>query len=141
MIAESVAPCAGRRHRGLTLVEVTIAATLLATAICAFLEGFRLGQAAARRARAQVVVEGLTRGLVARVEQAGFEKAASEKGSFAPDFPDVTYELQVRNTALKTLKSVAITVRWLEGTGERTLACETLLGDRRAKKKAKGPGP
>ncbi len=101
-----------RSNRGFTLLEVLIALAILAGAITTILVSFN------RHLSLVVRDQEITTALLlarAKLAEPDFLTATASDGSFAPQFPAITWKRQQTATTYPGLKRYQLTVSWQSG--------------------------
>ena len=95
--------------KGFTLLEVMIALAIMAGVILTVISSFNYHLAVVNRDREETVAVLLAR---AKLDDPGFNAAGGEKGSFAPDWPDIKWETDVQPTDYPGVNRLTFTVSW-----------------------------
>lgn len=116
-----------RRQKGVTLLEVLLAAVIVGTGIAAALSAISTSIRADRHADALDRAARLIDLELGRIE-GGFLPVASAAGDFTQDGePEVSYTVGVADTLVANLEQVTITVNWTEGNTPMSQSVVRLL--------------
>ena len=96
--------------RGFTLLEVMIAMAILATTLVVVFQSQSQSVSMAGRARFETTASLLAQGRMAEIEAANPEKIVSDSGDFGDDFPDYSWQVDVAETELESLKKIEVKV-------------------------------
>jgi general secretion pathway protein I len=98
---------------GFTLLEVMIALAIMAGVIMTVISSFNYHLSVVSRDREETIAVLLAR---AKLDDPGFSKSQPAKGTFAPDWPDITWETTVTPAdipgAAGLLNQLTLTVSW-----------------------------
>ncbi len=120
-----------RDDRGFTLIEVLVSLVVVATALTILSQGFLAGGRASATAQRVTVAAMLADSKMAECE-AGIQAVnAAASGTFEPERPDYSWELQSETSTPQELLQVTITVTWEERGAKRSFALARLMKDRR----------
>ncbi len=108
------------RERGFTLLEVLVALAILAGAITTIVVTFNHHLSLVVRNREETTALLLAR---AKLAEPDFLTASTTDGTFAPDFPDITWKRLTTPTDYPGLQRFILTVSWQHG--HRTLTLVT----------------
>jgi len=95
---------------GFTLLEVMIAMAILAITLVVIFQSQSQSVSMAGEARFQTTAALLAQGKIAEIETANPERISSDSGDFGDDFPDYSWELDVTETELESLKKIEVKV-------------------------------
>lgn len=95
--------------KGFTLLEVMIALAIMAGAVFTIISSFNYHLDIVTRDREETVAVLLAR---AKLEDPGMKTSTESKGSFAPEWPGITWETSSAPTELPTLNRRVLTVSW-----------------------------
>ncbi len=95
---------------GFTLLEVMLAMAILAITLVVIFQSQSQSVSMAGEARFQTTATLLAQGKIAEIEAANPEGISSDSGDFGDDFPDYSWELDVTETELESLKKIEVTV-------------------------------
>jgi general secretion pathway protein I len=96
--------------RGFTLLEVMIAMAILATTLVVVFQSQSQSVSMTSRARFETTASLLAQSKMAEMEAAKPEDVISESGDFDDDFPDYSWQVDVTETELKSLKRIEVKV-------------------------------
>jgi general secretion pathway protein I len=98
---------------GFTLLEVMIALAIMAGVIMTVISSFNYHLSVVNRDREETIAILLAR---AKLDDPGFNKSQSAKGTFAPDWPDIAWETVVTPAEIPgaggLLNQLTLTVSW-----------------------------
>ena len=129
----------GRGQRGLTLLEVLIALTILSIALIALSRSQSQSLSVAGDARATTTLALLAQAKMAEVEGQGTLNNAAGTGTFGRDYPDYAWDVKVSDTDIRSLKKIEVTVRDTRRAGDKGL--QLVLYRTRPAESAEGVGP
>lgn len=95
--------------KGFTLLEVMIALAIMAGSIFTIISSFNYHLDIVTRDREETVAILLAR---AKLEDPSMKTSTETKGSFAPEWPGITWETTAAPTELPTLSRKVLTVSW-----------------------------
>jgi len=95
--------------KGFTLLEVMIALAIMAGVILTVISSFNYHLSVVDRDRAETIAVLLAR---TKLDDPAFKKGEAGKGSFAPDWPDITWETVIKPTDFEKLNRAIFTVSW-----------------------------
>jgi general secretion pathway protein I len=95
--------------RGFTLLEVMIALAIMAGVILTVISSFNYHLAVVNRDREETIAVLLAR---AKMDDPGFSATDGGKGSFAPDWPDIKWESDIKSTDYPGVSRLTFTVTW-----------------------------
>ncbi len=96
--------------RGFTLLEVMIAMAILATTLVVVFQSQSQSVSMTSRARFETTASLLAQSKMAEMEAAKPEDVISDSGDFDEDFPDYSWQVDVTETELKSLKRIEVKV-------------------------------
>ena len=96
--------------RGFTLLEVMIAMAILATTLVVVFQSQSQSVSMAGRARFETTASLLAQSRMAEIEAANPENVVSDNGDFGDDFPDYSWQVDVTETELESLKKIEVKV-------------------------------
>ncbi|MBW2631295.1 MAG: type II secretion system minor pseudopilin GspI [Deltaproteobacteria bacterium] len=96
--------------RGFTLLEVMIAMAILATTLVVVFQSQSQSVSMAGRARFETTASLLAQSKVSEIEATSPEKVVSDSGDFGDDFPDYSWQVDVTETELESLKKIEVKV-------------------------------
>ena len=107
--------------KGFTLLEVMVALAIMAGVILTVISSFNFHLSLVARDREETTALLLARAKLEELELLkGEELQDVQDGTFAPDYPDIAWKLEVEPTMLPILKKLILTVTW--GAEKRTLS-------------------
>ncbi|MCD6487035.1 MAG: type II secretion system minor pseudopilin GspI [Syntrophobacterales bacterium] len=95
---------------GFTLLEVMIAMAILATTLVVVFQSQSQSISMAGRARFETTASLLAQSRMAEIEAANPENVVSDSGDFGDDFPDYSWQVDVTETELESLKKIEVKV-------------------------------
>ena len=98
--------------KGFTLLEVMIALAIMAGVVLTVITSFNYHLSVVSRDREETVAVLLAR---ARLDDPKFRELETKKGSFAPEWPEYTWEADTEPTELPGLVRLILTVNWDNG--------------------------
>lgn len=98
--------------KGFTLLEVMIALAIMAGVVLTVITSFNYHLAVVNRDREETVAMLLAR---AQLDDPKFRQSENKKGSFAPEWPQYTWEAATAPTELPGLSKLTLTVNWDNG--------------------------
>lgn len=98
-----------KSESGFTLLEVMIALAIMAGVILTIISSFNYHLSVVGRDREETIAVLLAR---EKMEEADFTFTESGKGTFAPDWPDYSWETVIQPTDYSWLKRGIITISW-----------------------------
>ncbi len=108
-----------RGNEGLTLLEVMVAMTILAIALVALSRAQSQSLAVTGGSREETTLCLLAQSKMAETEATAVLRASSDKGEFAPDFPDYAWEVRVSDSEIRNLKKIEVAVRDKRGSKDK----------------------
>jgi general secretion pathway protein I len=112
--------------RGFTLLEVMVALAIMAGVVLTVISSVNYHLSVATRDREETVALLLAR---AKIEDLGLsgtkETAQQSEGTFAPDWPEYSWKVEVSPAPVTGVKRLTVTVNW--GAERRTLSLENYL--------------
>jgi len=114
-------------RRGFTFIEVLATMVLLGIVLPAVMNGISVCLAAAQSARRQVQAGELGQGKLMEVVALKQWTAAQTNGDFGPDWPEYRWTARVSDWDGSTIRSVEVTVTWLQGARARRITLSTLV--------------
>ena len=100
----------GSCFRGFTLLEVMIAMAILATTLVVVFQSQSQSVSMAGRARFETTASLLAQSKMSEIEAASPEKVVSDSGDFGDDFGDYSWQVDVTETELESLKKIEVKV-------------------------------
>jgi len=104
--------------RGFTLLEVMIALAIAAGVLLTVISSLNYHLAIVGQDREETVAALAGR---AKLEDPDFPKVTDNKGTFAPDHPELSWERQITPTEIPGINRVLLTVSWQNGTKRLSL--------------------
>ena len=104
--------------RGFTLLEVMIALAIMATVIMTVISSFNYNLSIAARDKEETIAMLVGR---AKLEEPGFTDLKEKKGTFAPDWPWLSWEADKSPTLLSGVSKLTFTVSWDSARRKLTL--------------------
>lgn len=98
--------------KGFTLLEVMIALAIMAGVVLTVITSFNYHLSIVNRDREETVAVLLAR---VKLEDPKFRELETKKGSFAPEWPEYTWETATEPTELPGLTKLTLTVTWDNG--------------------------
>lgn len=95
--------------KGFTLLEVMIALAIMAGAVFTIISSFNYHLDIVSRDREETVAVLLAR---AKLEDPAMKTSTETKGTFAPEWPDMAWEISSAPTELPALNRMVLTVSW-----------------------------
>lgn len=95
--------------KGFTLLEVMIALAIMAGTIFTIISSFNYHLDIVARDREETVAVLLAR---AKLDDPTMKTSTETQGNFAPEWPDITWEINTASTELPTLNRLVLTVSW-----------------------------
>ena len=95
---------------GFTLLEVMIAMAILAATLVVVFQSQSQSVSMAGRARFETTASLLAQSRMAEIEAASPENVVSNNGDFGDDFPDYSWQVDVTETELESLKKIEVKV-------------------------------
>lgn len=95
--------------KGFTLLEIMIALAIMAGVILTVISSFNYHLSVVDRDREETIAVLLAR---TKLDDPTFKRDEAGKGSFAPDWPDITWETVIKPTDLGIVKRAIFTVSW-----------------------------
>lgn len=119
-----------RQDAGFTLLEVMVAMSILAIALVAVFQMQSQSISMSTEARFLTTASLLAQNRMADIEAPAQLDNRTQKGDFAPDYPDYGWSLIVTDTEIPRLKRVEVTVfnRWFEKGGTYQLILYKMSG-------------
>jgi general secretion pathway protein I len=113
---------AGRATKagGFTLLEVMIAMAILAIALVAVYQSQSQSLSLENQSRFATTAALLAEGKMAELEAADARDVRSGNGDFGDDFPDYTWEVDVRDSEMTALKRIELVVKHTRMTANNT---------------------
>jgi len=108
------------RPGGFTLLEVLVALALLAGALTSLVVSFNYHLSVSLRDKEETTALLLGRALL---DDPAFLSSSTTEGTFAPDYPDITWTRQTTPAQLPRLKRYVLTISWQ--TDKRSLSLVT----------------
>lgn len=99
----------GPGQSGFTLLEVMIAIAILAGVILTVISSYNYHLSVVERDRAETAAVLLGR---AKLDDPQFSAVDGAKGSFAPDWPEITWKIDVKPAGFPGVSRVALTLSW-----------------------------
>jgi general secretion pathway protein I len=97
--------------RGFTLLEVMISMAILAIALVAVFQSQSQSLSLENRAKFTTTAALLAQGKMAEIEAADPRDVRSGSGDFGDQFPDYTWEIDVRDSEMAVLKKIDLIVK------------------------------
>ncbi len=95
--------------KGFTLLEVMIALAIVAGVLLTVITSFNYHLSLAASDREETVAALLAR---AKLEDPDFNKSDQKSGTFAPDWPEINWEVETTALDLPGVNRVTLTVSW-----------------------------
>ena len=95
--------------KGFTLLEVMIALAIMAGVILTVISSFNYHLSVVSRDREETIAVLLAR---ARLDNPDFKPSETGKGTFAPDWPNITWEMGIKPTEYPGVNRMTFTVSW-----------------------------
>ncbi len=95
--------------KGFTLLEVMIALAIMAGSVFTIMASFNHHIDIVTRDREETVAVLLAR---AKLEDPDMKSSSDTNGTFAPEWPDITWEITKTPTELSSLDRMVLTVSW-----------------------------
>jgi len=108
------------RSGGFTLLEVLMALALLAGAVTSLVVSFNYHLSVSLRDKEETTALLLGRALL---DEPDFLSSSTTEGTFAPDYPDITWSRQTTSSQFPGLQRYVLTISWQ--LGKRYLALVT----------------
>lgn len=126
------------RHSGFTLIEVLASLLLVAIVIPVVMQGISLGSTAASATRRRDEAAGLAQSQLAQIIATGDWQSGAVSGTFAPDWPDYTWEARIAplpdntfsSSTGATVQELDMQVSWRAGGRPESLTVSTLVYQR-----------
>ncbi len=103
--------------KGFTLLEVMVALAIMAGVILTVITSFNYHLAVVNRDKEETVAMLLAR---AKLDEPNFLQQDKRNGTFAPDWPGISWQLSEAEAPIKNVKKMIFTVSW--GTERSSLA-------------------
>jgi general secretion pathway protein I len=94
---------------GFTLLEVMVALAIMAGVILTVISSFNYHLSVVNRDREETNAVILSR---AKLDDPDFNPGDGEKGTFAPDWPDIAWKAEIKPTNYPGVKRLVLTVSW-----------------------------
>ena len=95
--------------KGFTLLEVMISLAVLAGVILTVISSFNYHLSVVARDMEETTAVLMGR---AKLDDPGFQAVDGEKGTFAPDRPDINWKTDVKQTDYPGVKRISLTLYW-----------------------------
>lgn len=95
--------------KGFTLLEIMVALAIMAGVILTVITSFNYHLSVVGRDREETVAVLLAR---AKLEEPNFMKLQQKNGTFAPDHPEIAWQVQTVETEIPLLQKLVMTVTW-----------------------------
>lgn len=95
--------------KGFTLLEIMIALAIMAGVVLTVITSFNYHLSVVSRDKEETVAVLLAR---AKLEEPGFLDLQEKKGTFAPDHPEISWQVETVATDLPVLQKMILTVGW-----------------------------
>jgi general secretion pathway protein I len=109
---------ARRPKNGFTLLEIMAALAIMATALVALLGTHLTSLDLAYRHKEQTLAAMLAQQKMGESLTIPFDELSSDSGDFAPDHPEIEWEMEVSDADIENLKEVRVVVRMPDDTFE-----------------------
>ncbi len=103
--------------RGFTLLEVMVSLAIMAGVVLTVITSFNYHLNVVSRDKEETIAMLLAR---AKFDDPGFLQQEKRNGTFAPDWPDISWQLTEAPAPFKEVKKLVFTVSW--GKGRNSLA-------------------
>lgn len=95
--------------KGFTLLEIMISLAIMAGVVLTVITSFNYHLSVVSRDKEETIAVLLARG---KMDDPSFKGLQENKGTFAPDHPDMTWQVDTSPTELPGLNKVILTVGW-----------------------------
>ncbi|MBI3920310.1 MAG: prepilin-type N-terminal cleavage/methylation domain-containing protein [Armatimonadetes bacterium] len=117
----------GRAQRGFTLLELVVAAALLALGTVGVLQAISRGLSNTQRCSDESRAVALAEAKLTEVRRLGKSLGAADRGAFPPPFEDFRWQIDMAPTGTQGLNQVTVLVLWDRGKHTCQVAVESVL--------------
>jgi type II secretion system protein I len=115
---------------GFTLIEVLVALVVVTAGLTIIAQGFLTGGRASVASQHGTMAVWLADSKMAELEAGILSTKTSGSGSFEPDQPDFSWEVDIQSTATTGLIQATVTITWKERNEERSFELVRLMKER-----------
>lgn len=121
-----------RSEGGFTLIEVLVALVVVTAGLTVIAQGFLTGGRASVASQHRSIAAMLAESKMAEIEAGIISNTTSASGTFEPERPDFTWNLELESTTITGLTQITLTVLWKERGEETSFALTRLMKEARS---------